>query len=574
MAEAASRVFCSGRTRRSNRGSEALGTGRYPSTGQMVLYGGLLATGGTNAATRTLSLSLEFDFLDTRPTLDKWTWSAAINSVFPPPALYQPIMLYLPNQRQTLVMGGCNGINPVDGNITQCVPFSAGYLINSMVMTGSDGASVPMSRVDIKGGPPAPRLSPCTVVLASGDVFMYGGATASGSLGDAWVLNTSNWTWISKSIKNMPFPGRAGAACQLATADQIIMVGGFNGPLMGPKQFSEPQVAIINTTSWAWASDFIPSMETTPPSSLSQGVVIAIIVSGSLLLAILLSIMGRLIWQRRKRPGRKQEIFKSIRASKSSEPLMESDCYITESEVSATPMVPFSTAHLANNSIPGSISQTSLRLKEREPFLIIPYAPDTTMTYDSGSTVRMDLSTSMQSDTMVNSSVPMRSDLKISTGSDTGPYRPSGNNGESFVKGYQLPQTLADIQHGQYVKTLQHQKQYERRRRDLEQQSAHHPLHRQSTQYSFQEYDAELDGVDLATGMVHLREVDVGEEPISEAWDGIDDEIQELETKARTPLSLSRLPPKIKLLQLEHQQFLALRWSQGCGFNRTFDSNY
>jgi hypothetical protein len=193
------------------------------STGQMVLYGGMMEV--QTPTNKTYSLVGEIDILDTRPAFDKWSWSAAIESNRPPPpGVTQPIMLYLPALQQTLIMGGCDGLNATDGSVTRCASFSSGYLVNSMV-TASKEPSVPIKEVSMGGPIPSPRLSPCTVVLSNGDVFMYGGMSLTGALNDAWVLSTKSWIWASRTIKNMPVSGRAGATCQ-SVADQIILVGG------------------------------------------------------------------------------------------------------------------------------------------------------------------------------------------------------------------------------------------------------------------------------------------------------------------------------------------------------------
>ncbi|KAF9915145.1 hypothetical protein BX616_006815 [Lobosporangium transversale] len=492
-------------------------------TGLMVLYGGTSTTAGTSPASNSYSLSFEFDFLDTRPILEKWSWSAVVDSNVSPPGLHQPITLYLPTHRATLIMGGCNGINLNNGNITQCASFTSGYLVNSKLLADTKGTSAPVSQVSMRGFDiPLPRLSPCAAVLANGDVFMYGGTTVNGSLGDVWVLNTNSWMWTSKNIVNMPFAGRAGATCQLAAADQLIVVGGFDGALTGPRQFSLPQVAIINTTSWEWISTFTPplTITTTPPKGLAVAVIIGITAGSCFLIAVFCAGVGYLILRRReKRFKSHKEIFKAVRASKSQEPLMSSDTSPAGSEPSSTPMIPFRITYHPNQSNSESISQVSLRSKERQPFLIIPFAPD------NASTSTINLSTTDTADmssTIGNNTIMMSAKQKNDEG--------IGASNDLYSKGYQLPQTLADIQHVQYVKTLQHQKQYERRMREMGQrqaQGSHHRLHRQGTHHTILrqgENDDNNDGVDLATSVIQLKEIDVGEEPMMGSWNNIEDD--------------------------------------------------
>ncbi|KAG0312107.1 hypothetical protein BGZ99_009724 [Dissophora globulifera] len=612
------------------------------STGEVILYGGIVATSSTNPSVKTYSLSLEFDFLDTRPTLSKWSWAAAIASSQPPPALAGPVMLYLPTLQRTIIMGGCNVISSIDGSVQQCVSFNNASLVNSMVMSSATGLYVPISTVELKGGSiPVPRLSPCAVVLANGDVFMYGGAGPNSSLGDAWVLSISDWTWTQVAMINAPFAGRAGATCQLVTSDQMILVGGYDGAYLGAKDFALPQVAIINTTSWSWVTDFTPGSltEKTGSGDLSKGAIAGIVAGGTFLLVILLSIMGWLYWKRRQDRSYSQgktKPFLSLRPSRSRQPLMESDTEISDEvmaghDPSSTPMMPFKNheddrsgnlpynhgfynfsnrtimgsklhtgyqpgqQHIpiykitsANGSltsvIHGSISNSNSNSnsstvfkssglaintttivpeagpnsgtstpprgslegrgggkgrkvgsgssgggeerREREPFLIIPYIPDPSAIHaavssnpNSSSTFSQALSGSTDYSTLHSS--PVSSNTALSSKYDEFMY-PAGSQSSSphtlpapINKGYQLPQTLADIQRGQYVKTLEHQKQYERRKQEeLQSQSTRGSLNRSGTTADhYSGHDLVSERIDLATGVIHLRDVDVGEEP-------------------------------------------------------------
>ncbi|KAF9962798.1 hypothetical protein BGZ65_007890 [Modicella reniformis] len=98
----------------------------------------------------------------------------------------------------------------------------------------------------------------------------------------------------------------------------------------------------------------------------------------------------------------------------------------------------------------------------------------------------------------------------------------------TLAKGNQLPKTLADIQHGHYIKTLQHQKMYELRKLEDKQKFG---LNRSETQHTIMDNNGNPVGgvggeggsIDLATGVIALRDVDVGEEPFRGAWYGLDD---------------------------------------------------
>ncbi|KAG0363280.1 hypothetical protein BGZ54_008216 [Gamsiella multidivaricata] len=357
------------------------------------------------------------------------------------------------------------------------------------------------------------------------------------------------------SIMNLPFPGRAGATCQLATLDQLILVGGFDGGLTGPRQFSEPQVAIINTTSWIWTTTFTPASIASKGQNMSIPVIIKIVITSVILLGVISFIAvkySRKLWRTYELP--KGNDSGTLRNSRSREPLMDDngsrEDFMTGSEASSTPMVPFrahhyqhtrqhqthsqqlisnpshntinlSTVDLGSSAARASSGVSTKREREREPFLIIPYAPNT-----NSPSMSLPSTTAYSSDH--DNSTPMDSGTLFDTG--TGTRTSSGSmkssdfsmisrksSDSTFSKGYQLSRTLADIQHGQYVKTLQHQKYYEIRRRDL-------ALQRSGTQYTFDGHDVgEDEGQDLATGVIGLREVDVGEESIKGANDGIED---------------------------------------------------
>lgn len=576
------------------------------STGQMVLYGGIQESAATGSSSnnntsgiRTVTLVNEFDLLDTRPMFQRWTWSAAVENPVSSSSggVSQPITLYIPTIQQTLIMGGCNTVD-ASGSVTACVSLSSGYLVNSMV-TVSNGVMVPVKEISMSSGPiPAPRLSPCTVVLPNGDVFMYGGTSATGSLNDAWVLSTKTWTWVSKSIRNLPIPGRAGATCQLVAQDQIILVGGYDGALTGPRQYSEPQVAVINTASWEWGFNYMPDSASLGNANgdgsqgMKSGAVIGIVVGGSLVLIVIFALIGRLLWERRTLKRQRLSVdsgaslgkdggagnrskhgytTSTMSHSSSTIPLMEGDENYSDAnsgtigyQLQDSPFqyrqVHFQDSNNKNSYPPnrrqrqgsndtssdGTASRSSLRPKERdrEPFLILPYKPSIS-----------DLSDSTASPTFPNSRSTLASPTAtggpmtthITTPTEAAfkfghPYshqgrreshgtlvsNPASPTTSSFVKGDQLPTTLADIQHGQYVKTLQYQKMhermYERRKQELQKSG----LDRSGTQHTMDSGITQSaygggGGIDLATAVIALKEVDVGEEPFRGSWYGIDD---------------------------------------------------
>ncbi|KAF9159642.1 hypothetical protein BGX20_002848, partial [Mortierella sp. AD010] len=493
----------------------------------MVVYGGLVS------APSTFSTSTELDILDTHSSFNQWAWPTAINNAQPIPGLVQPIMLYIPTLKATLIMGGCNTISPSNGSIIQCAPFTTGYLVDT-TQTPEIGASVPISKFDMYGATPSPRLSPCAVVMESGNVFMHGGATSNGSLSDAWLLNTTSWTWTALVINGLP-AGRAGAACELVTPDQIIMVGGYEGGLTGPQQFSQPQFTILNTTSWLWLNSFTPppNSKTKPPGpGISIGAIIGIAFVVCIFTGILGFVVGRILWQRWNfKNGRDGNLFKFLRPSHSNELLVDG----SRGDNPPSPVTEFGSTSYTS-IVSGSMnsdtgSRTLYNSRDREPFLIIPYAPDLLSTSSSNNSVT--LNSSNFSDTSTRANAYEMAFIHSDRRPRTKKTNESRTGEPVIVKGSQLPLNLADIQQGHYVKTIQFQKQFERHR---EQFSSDNSIQRMGTQDSlFGSNHANSgvgsagtgaiddDGVYLPTGVINLPDIDLGEEPISGSWDPIED---------------------------------------------------
>ncbi|KAF9992124.1 hypothetical protein BGZ80_002375 [Entomortierella chlamydospora] len=493
----------------------------------MVVYGGLVS------ASSTFSTSTELDILDTHSSFNQWTWPTAISNAQPIPGLVQPIVLYIPTLKATLIMGGCNTISPSNGSIIQCAPFTTGYLVDT-TQTPGIGASVPISKFSMYGVPPLPRLAPCTVVMESGNVFMHGGATSNGSLSDAWLLNTTSWTWTALVINGLPV-GRAGAACELVTPDQIIMVGGYDGGLTGPQQFSQPQFAILNTTSWLWLNNFTPApnSKNNPPSpGIPIGAIIGIAFVACILTGILGFVVGRVLWQRWNfKNGRGDNLFRFLRPSHSNELLVDG----SRADNPPSPITEFGSASCTSivsssmNSDAGT--RTLYNSRDREPFLIIPYAPDLLSTSTNNSVT---LNSSNFSDTSTRANAYEMASIHSDRRSRTKKMSESRTGEPEIVKGSRLPLDLADIQQGHYVKTIQFQKQFERHREQL---SSDNSIQRMGTQDSlFGSSHAgrggvgsagtgavDDDGVYFATGVIDLRDIDFGEEPISGSWDPIED---------------------------------------------------
>ncbi|KAG0025429.1 hypothetical protein BGZ82_010038 [Podila clonocystis] len=564
--------------------------------------------------------------------MDKWVWAAATENQVQPPGIVQPIQHYLPLLHATFVMGGATTtINPVDGTFTQCNVFNAGYLIKATGSATDMASSIPVINVELHGSLPTPRVQACTVVLSNGDVFMYGGATPNETLNDAWILNTRLWKWFNIPIKGLPVSGRAGSTCQMATVNQLIVVGGYTIISPGVRDFAAPQLAIIDTDSWTWTLNFKPGPPSpmSPPQSrssatLSTGAIVGIALGCCLIIGILLFFLARKFWKRNQKNSmqsrRKRLQGKLFGGTLSSEPLVHSDELRDQHDDNMLPdstvrtsMIPFtqlggsvattqgrgqlpwpesfqqeqeqkqyflqhqhqqqqqnpqqnriySQKHSLNPPTfpqPGlplqspvvvkqlpSAQATTLNAQQRQqqrhsnqskkpssPFLIIPYVPDDSAFSTSSTALNSDSASSGMSSTLYDSQTSPNNKSSSSTTSTSKATNNSNNGSERRKLGLmdlpestRMPHTLADMHHGQYVKTLQHHKQYERRRQ--EELRLNLGLARSGTQESISRlsgyndgYDDEDDDLGLATGVLRLREVDLGEESISGSVNGLE----------------------------------------------------
>ncbi|KAF9345872.1 hypothetical protein BGX34_004390 [Mortierella sp. NVP85] len=231
----------------------------------------LIQFGGTNSSS---SITNEVTVLDTNKVTNRmnWTFVGALDSV---PALYAPILIYIPSSRATLIMGGCDqwiNSNSPGNTTTHCAGFDTLYTVSSdSVLMASPKAS----QIRISGISPPARLMPCTVLLPDNNVLMIGGenpAVANGSLGDAWILNTHSWTWHQRSIEGFPADGIMGHSCQLAPRDQILVVGGYTG-----SKFVENPLSVIKMQNWSWTGHYsVPGVSTGVKVGLAMSVVVVV----------------------------------------------------------------------------------------------------------------------------------------------------------------------------------------------------------------------------------------------------------------------------------------------------------
>ncbi|KAF8924040.1 hypothetical protein BGZ58_002250 [Dissophora ornata] len=105
--------------------------------GMLIQFGGMNAT---NNITNDLTL------LDTSKASNAMTWSysGSLDSV---PALYAPILLYIPNNKQTLIMGGCDLMDST-GTPSHCAAFDTLYTLSS---DSAVSATPKASRISVNG---------------------------------------------------------------------------------------------------------------------------------------------------------------------------------------------------------------------------------------------------------------------------------------------------------------------------------------------------------------------------------------------------------------------------------------
>lgn len=238
--------------------------------------------------------------------------------------------------------------------------------------------------------------------------------------------------------------------------------------------FSDPQVAIIDMDSRTWTTKY-----STSSSSLSLGAIIGISVGCLVVLCVLFFLLGRMTYKRHQEKKRNHQ------------------CQSKASNVDSLSSLPLMdpTEGLASTRVlrdePLSISPSPTKSRSSLPLIITPYSP-----------------------TMVAST----SSLKISSATKLDTRRLKD---EGFPESKRMTNIMADKQHSQYFKTQQHGKQYERRRQLEEQlQSNNTSLKRSGTHYTYK--DDPEDGIELATSMIHLREVGLGEESVMTRLNGLE----------------------------------------------------
>lgn len=193
----------------------AVGAALDLQTGVIIVQGGFVRIFGS-------PLPSDIDILSYKEGMGQWTWAKGVTSTVLN-GIFQPVVVYLPTRKATLIIGGTEFANNSIGGLR---PFDSGYLVSTSTI---DTAILSIAVVNLTASDmemPSSRLSPCYSVLENGNLFMYGGATFSGGLNEAWILNVVDMTWKKMPIGQNPAVGRVGATCQRISPDHIMVVGG------------------------------------------------------------------------------------------------------------------------------------------------------------------------------------------------------------------------------------------------------------------------------------------------------------------------------------------------------------
>ncbi|KAF9969090.1 hypothetical protein BGZ73_008729 [Actinomortierella ambigua] len=320
----------------------SVGVALDESSGLHILYGG---------STSVSELSKELDILDTEKGLG---WNiTTVPADFGP--VTQPIMLYIPGQQRTLIMGGC---------VAKADCFKTIYLVRAK----PNGANVPTVEFEVKllgDTYPVLRTAACAAMADENKVLLYGGYSDR-TLNDTWVLDTNAWVWSQVSIKNLPADGREGASCVRGAGNQIVVAGGYYRQGGDTKQFSVPQLAVIDMTNLEWSTQY-KFRESS--QGLSTAALVGISAGCAALLVAILAGVGFFCWRRKRKP------YDQANSS-----TMEISTLGSSSPPSNGSQVSCIQKPSVNTSTQTTTDQRNKATKERLPLIISPYRPSPTPT--------------------------------------------------------------------------------------------------------------------------------------------------------------------------------------------------
>ncbi|KAF9174679.1 hypothetical protein BGX20_010287 [Mortierella sp. AD010] len=227
----------------------------------------LVQFGGSNATSVTNDLTLLI--VDGSTGLMNWTYSGSLNSV---PPLFAPIVLYIPRNRQTLIMGGCDQMDVGTATPSHCATFDTLYTLSTESVASASANPPFMVNVVANGTLPSPRFLPCAVVLPDSNVFMMGGGNLTSPLADAWILDTQRWTWSKRDIRGLPAGGIMGHNCEMAEHDQILVIGGQSND-----DFMRHPISVIKTANWTWTNKYsVPGLATGVKVGLALSIIVVV----------------------------------------------------------------------------------------------------------------------------------------------------------------------------------------------------------------------------------------------------------------------------------------------------------
>ncbi|KAF9337901.1 hypothetical protein BG006_001888 [Podila minutissima] len=258
-----------------------VGAALDPRTGLVYIYGGFSYR----------SFSKELSVLNTSSgDASKMDWTLTVNQS-QAPALYDPVVTYLPTINKTAVFGGCNVYNNDSGLAAGCLPLDAAFLFYN----GESVTSLLSNRTELKGAP-SPRYQSCRAVLKDGRVLLQGGRDPNKFFGDAWILDPATWTWSQQNITGPASAmTRAGHACEMGLNGQLLIVGGFI-KVGAASSHVIPSMAVIDTNTWTWKTEYTGAPLESGGMSMGAKVGVGVGVVAALL-AVGLSVF---CWRRKK----------------------------------------------------------------------------------------------------------------------------------------------------------------------------------------------------------------------------------------------------------------------------------
>ncbi|KAG0250992.1 hypothetical protein DFQ27_009102 [Actinomortierella ambigua] len=306
------------------------------------------------------------------------------------PMLQQPILLFVPSRKETLVMGGCDAAPDCFKTIYFVKTFleTAPVLTTATVVAGSNV--------------PASRSAACVTMIDDSTVLLYGGNGSNKTLSDVWklVINGDRLEWSEVTLSgNPPAEGREGASCtRVPNQKKVIVAGGIVHGDGSVRKHATPQLAVIDMGTQQWTTEYIIRDPSSPSKALSTPALIGI-AAGCTVLLIAIAV-GIFCWRRKRRAY-----------TQANSSTMEISTMGSSSPMSNDGQAPFIQKQPTNMLTRAKTERSAKKdTKDRLPLIISPYRPPTTPS-------------------TINSNLPGNSSM-VDIGAVTGsPYH---NNGSSY----------------------------------------------------------------------------------------------------------------------------------------------